>query len=49
MPDDDDAYRVDVRHRHGSTDIGVRTDPASDRSITAHTDNGSVTVRYPTG
>ena len=49
VPDDEATYRVDARTGHGTTDIGIRTDPASDRSITAHTDHGSVTVRYPTG
>lgn len=49
VPDTDDAYRVEVETEHGSRDVAVRTDPTSDRSIVAETDNGSVTVRYPTG
>jgi len=47
VPDDEVTYRVDARTDNGSTDVGVRTDPASDRSITAHSDNGTVAVRYP--
>lgn len=51
VPDDDATYRVrtDVRGFGGSADAAVRTDPGSDRSITASTNHGSVTVRYPTG
>jgi Putative adhesin len=49
VPETDDVYRVDVRTSHGSQDVGVRTDPDSDRSIVAETHNGSVTVRYPSG
>lgn len=49
VPDTAATYRVDVQTDNGSTDVGVRTDPTSDRSITAETDNGSVTVRYPSG
>lgn len=49
VPDDGAGYRVDARTDNGSTDVGVATDPTSDRSLTVHTDNGSVTVRYPTG
>jgi hypothetical protein len=51
VPDDDATYRVeaDVRGFGGDADAAVRTDPGSDRSITATTNHGSVTVRYPTG
>lgn len=49
VPDTTDTYRVDLQTDDGATDVGVRTDPASDRSIHAESDNGSVTVRYPTG
>jgi DUF4097 and DUF4098 domain-containing protein YvlB len=49
VPDTADTYRVDAQTDTGSTDVGVRTDPTSDRSITAETDNGSVSVRYPSG
>lgn len=45
VPPDDGAYRVDARTDNGSTDIGVATDPTSERSITAHSGNGSVAVR----
>ena len=49
LPDDDTTYLVDIDTDRGSTDIGVRTDPDSDRLIIGRTQNGSVTVRYPTG
>lgn len=46
VPDGAEAYRVDARSDNGSTDVAVRTDPAGDRSITAHSDNGRVSVMY---
>lgn len=51
VPEDPDvAYRVDAGDNFvGRTEIGVRTDPTSERSIVAETSNGSVTVRYSTG
>lgn len=49
VPDTPDAYRVDLGTHNGATDVGVRTDPSSDRSVVASTHNGDVTVRYPTG
>jgi hypothetical protein len=49
LPTGGETYRVDVGTSHGSTDVGVRTDPTSDRVIIGRTSNGSVTVRYPTG
>jgi hypothetical protein len=51
VPDDDATYRVEahVRGFGGDADAAVRTDPGSDRFITATTHHGSVTVRYPTG
>lgn len=49
LPTTADAYRVDLDTDNGSTDIGVRTDPRSDRSIVGRTRNGDVTVRYATG
>lgn len=49
VPDDATTYLVDIDTGNGSTDIGVRTDPASDRRIYARTHNGDVRVRYPTG
>lgn len=47
VPDDDAAYRVELRTGNGDRTAAVRTDPASSRAITADTDNGDVTVRYP--
>jgi hypothetical protein len=49
VPDTTDTYLVEAQTDNGSTDVGVRTDPESDRTILAATDNGSVTVRYPAG
>ena len=49
VPDTPDTYRVEVDTDNGSTDVGVRTDPDSDRSIRAETNNGSVSVHYPAG
>lgn len=49
IPDSADAYRVVAETSNGSTDVGVKTDPGSDRFITATSSNGRVEVRYPTG
>jgi hypothetical protein len=49
LPRGDETYRVDVDTSHGGTDVGVRTDPASDRVIVGRTSNGSVRVHYATG
>ena len=45
VPDDGTAYRVDLQSDNGSETIEVPVDSASDRTITAHSANGSVTVR----
>ena len=45
VPDDGTAYRLSLDTDNGSTNPDVPTDPASDRSITLRTDNGSVTAR----
>ncbi|MEO6652438.1 MAG: hypothetical protein ABIP17_07270 [Ilumatobacteraceae bacterium] len=45
VPDDRESYRVDIRTDNGSSDNGVRTDPASDRVIDLSTSNGSVRLR----
>lgn len=49
LPEGPDTYRVEAHSRHGSTDVGVRTDPSSDRLVTGRTSNGNVTVRYLSG
>lgn len=49
VPDTTDTYRVRATTDDGDNDVGVRTDPDSDRTITIDTDNGDVDVRYPTG
>lgn len=46
IPSGDEAYVVDIGSGDGSTTNGIRTDPASDRSITARSENGTVNVRY---
>jgi hypothetical protein len=49
VPDGPETYHVRADTDHGATDVDVRTDPGSDRSIDAETSNGSVTVRYASG
>lgn len=49
LPDTLDAYRVDASSPNGDVDTPVRTDPTSARTIVAASDNGRVTIRYPTG
>jgi DUF4097 and DUF4098 domain-containing protein YvlB len=49
LPDTEVAFKVVAESSNGGTDIGVRTDPSSDRTITATSANGHVEVRYPTG
>ncbi|MCP2031077.1 hypothetical protein L1277_001168 [Okibacterium sp. HSC-33S16] len=45
VPDDDESYRVDADTTNGKVDTAdIRTDPDADRSITARTTNGRVTV-----
>jgi DUF4097 and DUF4098 domain-containing protein YvlB len=46
VPDTDDEYRLDLSSSHGDVDGAVRNDPTSDRTITAHTSSGHVTVSY---
>jgi hypothetical protein len=41
------AYLVDAGSSAGSSNVAVRTDPTSDRTIRAHSSAGSVQVRYP--
>jgi hypothetical protein len=40
------AWRVDADSSAGSTTVEVRTDPSSDRTITARSSAGSVSVGY---
>ena len=46
VPDDGLAYRVDASSNGGSTEVGVRTDPESDRTLDLHTNGGSIRVTY---
>lgn len=46
LPDADEAYAIDLATVNGDTDlVKVVNDPQADRTIVAHTVNGSVTVR----
>ncbi len=45
VPNDDTAYRVETETDSGSENVSVPTDGASTRTITARTDNGSITIR----
>ena len=45
VPDDATTYRVDVRADNGNETSDVPTDPASPRTSTVRTSNGSATVR----
>jgi hypothetical protein len=49
VPQDNAAYRVNAHSDNGSDSTPIRTDPASGRTITARSNNGDVTVRYPGG
>lgn len=46
LPDEAVAYRVDASADGGRVDTQVRTDPDAERTITAHSDGGSVVLRY---
>lgn len=45
VPNDGEAYRLDVESANGSTTEAVPVNSASSRSITVQTDNGRATVR----
>jgi DUF4097 and DUF4098 domain-containing protein YvlB len=47
LPRGDEAYAVEITSDNGSTDNDVRTDQTSERHVTASSDNGDVTLRYP--
>lgn len=47
LPDTEDAYLVDASSDNGSVNTPVRADPSSSRRILAESNNGNVTVRYP--
>jgi hypothetical protein len=49
LPHDDDvAYVLVTETDNGSVTSPIRTDPGSDRRITARSDNGDITIRYAT-
>ena len=45
LPDVEGGYNVDTQTDNGSEDVTVLDNPSSTRTVTAETDNGSVTVR----
>jgi hypothetical protein len=47
VPDGEAFYRLDTDTDQGRVVRDIRTDPSSDRSITASTDQGDVILRYP--
>ncbi|MFW2336005.1 DUF4097 family beta strand repeat-containing protein [Ilumatobacter sp.] len=49
LPDLDLDYAVDADSSRGDVDVDVRTDPASERHVTARSDNGAIDVEYRTG
>ena len=49
LPPGPAAYRVDTTSSAGDTNVGVRTDPNSNRSIRVSSSAGNVTVRYAAG
>jgi DUF4097 and DUF4098 domain-containing protein YvlB len=48
VPEGSETYRVHLDTRRGDTELAVRTDPASPRTISAETVHGRATVRYST-
>jgi len=50
IPDVGDvAYKVDAESNNGTVSFPIRTDPDGDRTITATSDNGDVTIAYALG
>jgi hypothetical protein len=49
VPAGDESYAVDATTDHGRPDVGVKSDPAAARTISAHSDHGDVSVTHPTG
>jgi hypothetical protein len=47
LPNGSGPYRVDAKTGNGGEDVSVRSDPAASSTITAHTGNGGITIRYP--
>lgn len=47
VPHGEELYAVDATTDNGDARTPVRTDPSGRRSIVARSDNGDVTVRYP--
>jgi hypothetical protein len=47
LPRTGESYHVDASSDHGSTDTAVRTDPTGRRTIDLASEQGDVTVRYP--
>lgn len=49
LPDLGLDYAVDADSSRGDVDVDVRTDPESERHVTARSDNGAIDVEYRTG
>lgn len=47
LPAGEESYALDAATDNGDASTPIRTDPASTRRVTARSDNGDVTVRYP--
>jgi hypothetical protein len=48
VPDDGEFFDVDASSNNGKVDVSVRTDPESDRHVTARSSNGAIDVGYIT-
>jgi DUF4097 and DUF4098 domain-containing protein YvlB len=46
LPRDDVGYALVTETDHGTITTPIRTDPESERRITARSDNGDITIRY---
>jgi hypothetical protein len=46
LPDRETTYALEASSDNGRVDTPIRTDPRSDRSIRATSDNGDVSIRY---
>ncbi len=46
LPADGSAFAIDASADSGEPEVGVSTDPRSERTIRAHSSSGDVTIRY---
>ncbi len=47
LPDTPDAYLLNIATGNGVVEASIRTDPTSKRTINVSSENGDLTVRYP--